>query len=101
MPTPVRLAQRLRFNKHGEPISAGTWDDIVRIINWVCTHWDTQDEGIWETRLGRRDHTYSRLMCWVAIERAIRIARQWGLPGDLGVSGESRDAIHRQIMQRG
>ncbi len=89
------------YNKHGSPISAATWADLVGIVDWVCENWDGEDEGIWETRTGRKDHTYSRLMCWVAIERTIRIARQRGLPGDLNRWMAARDAIFRQVMERG
>ncbi|MCW2984644.1 MAG: glycosyl hydrolase, partial [Conexibacter sp.] len=89
------------YNKHGSSISSATWDDLVGIVEWVCENWDGEDEGIWETRAGRKDHTYSRLMCWVAIERTIRIARQRGLPGDLERWMTARDAIYRQIMERG
>ena len=45
------------------------------MVDWVCENWDQADEGIWEVRGGRQHFTYSRLMCWVALERAIRIAR--------------------------
>jgi len=89
------------YNKHGLPISSATWDDLTRIVDWVCASWDQEDEGIWETRAGRKDHTYSRLMCWVAVERSIRMARQRGLPADLGRWMDTRDAIYRQIMERG
>src|SRR5262249_32890011 len=59
------------------------------------------DEGIWEVRGGRQDFTYSRLQCWVAVERAVRIARQRGLPADLVRWLGARDAIYHQIMERG
>ena len=88
-------------NKWGEPISADRWDAVTRIVDWVCGHWDQPDEGIWETRGGRKSFTYSRLMCWVAIERAIRIARQRGLPADEPRWLQARDDIYRQIMARG
>lgn len=89
------------YNKYGSPVSSDTWNDLTRIISWVCDHWDSEDEGIWETRAGRRHHTFSRLMCWVAIERAVRMARQRGLPADLDRWIGERDAIYRQIMDRG
>ena len=89
------------FDKRGTPVSAATWDDLVGVVDWVCDNWDGPDEGIWETRAGRKDHTYSRLMCWVAIERTIRMARRRGLPGDLERWMAARDAIYRQIMDRG
>src|SRR5205823_10438488 len=59
------------------------------------------DEGIWEVRGGRQQFTYSRLMSWVAVERAIRIASQRGLPGDLVKWRGARDEIYHQIMARG
>ncbi|HEX6586812.1 MAG TPA: glycoside hydrolase family 15 protein, partial [Solirubrobacterales bacterium] len=59
------------------------WMELTRNLEWLMDNWDQPDEGIWETRGGRRDYTYSRRMSWVAVERAIRIARQRGLPADL------------------
>jgi GH15 family glucan-1,4-alpha-glucosidase len=89
------------YNKYGEPIHHEAWEDLSRLVDWVCANWDQPDEGIWETRGGRKDFTFSRLMCWVAIERAIRIARQRGLPADLVTWMKHRDEIYRQIMKRG
>src|SRR3954452_11982361 len=71
------------FNKYGRPIFNETWSHVRRIVDWLCEHWDQVDEGIWETRGGQKDFTYSRLMSWVAIERAIRMNRARGLPGDI------------------
>jgi len=89
------------YDKWGKPISSGYWDAICELVDWLCDHWDQPDEGIWETRGGRKNFVYSRLMCWVAIERAMRMATHRGLPANLGHWGEARDAIYRQIMQRG
>ncbi len=89
------------YNKHGAPISHDSWDDLCRIVEWVCGNWDQADEGIWETRGGRQHFTYSRVMSWVAVERAIRIARQRGLPGDIVRWLAARDEIYHQIMRRG
>jgi GH15 family glucan-1,4-alpha-glucosidase len=89
------------YNKYGTAISHESWQDLCRIVEWVCTHWDQADEGIWETRGGRHDFTYSRLMSWVAIERAVRVARQRGLPADLVRWMGHRDEIYNQIMARG
>ena len=49
-------------NKHGTPIYHDAWEDLRRIVDWLCEHWDQADEGIWETRGGRQQFTYSRLM---------------------------------------
>ena len=88
------------YNKWGQPISSGVWEGVTTFVEWVCKNWDQPDEGVWETRGGRRDFLYSRLMCWVAIERAIRVAHQRGLPADLVRWGHARDAIYHQIMDR-
>ncbi|HUB41506.1 MAG TPA: glycoside hydrolase family 15 protein [Streptosporangiaceae bacterium] len=89
------------YDKWGQPISSDHWDELCALVDWVCEHWDQPDDGIWETRGGRKNFLYSRLMCWVAIERAMRMARRRGLPANLAHWGESRDAIYREIMQRG
>ncbi len=89
------------YNRYGNPISHDAWVDLSRIVEWVCEHWDQADEGIWEVRGGRQRFTYSRLMSWVAVERAIRIAQQRGLPGDVVAWMGERDRIYRHIMERG
>jgi len=77
------------------------WADLTRLVDWVCENWDQADEGIWEIRGGRQHFTYSRLMSWVAIERAIRIAFERGLPADVIRWQSTRDSIYHQIMARG
>ena len=89
------------YNKYGTPIYHDAWEDLSRVVEWVCENWDQADEGIWETRGGRKHFIHSRLMSWVAIERALRITRQRGLPGDLVRWTNARDRIYRQIWERG
>jgi GH15 family glucan-1,4-alpha-glucosidase len=89
------------YNKYGEPISYDEWRALAGIVDWLCENWDRADEGIWEVRGGRQHFTYSRLMCWVAIERAIRMARQRGLPCDMVRWLRVRDTITEQVMERG
>ncbi|MEQ7129131.1 glycoside hydrolase family 15 protein [Actinopolymorpha sp. B11F2] len=89
------------YNKWGEPISSDLWDTVSNLVGWVCEHWNQPDEGVWETRGGRKNFLYSRLMCWVAIERAIRMARARGLPADLSHWGMVRDTIYQEIMRHG
>jgi GH15 family glucan-1,4-alpha-glucosidase len=78
-------------NKFGLPIYYDGWLDLTRNLEWLIDHWDQPDEGIWEARGGRRNYTYSRLMSWVAIDRAIRVAQQRGLPGDITRWSDARD----------
>lgn len=89
------------YNKYGPGISHDAWQDLVRIVEWVVDNWDREDAGMWEIRDEPRRHTTSWLMCWVAVERALRVARQRGLPGDLVRWGEARDAIYDRIMTDG
>jgi len=86
------------FNKYGPGISHDAWKDLTRVLEWVMEHWDRPDAGMWEIRDEPRAHTTSRLMCWVAIERMMRTARQRGLPGDLSGWAEVRDAVYERIM---
>jgi GH15 family glucan-1,4-alpha-glucosidase len=89
------------YNKYGSPIHHETWENVRRMVDWLCENWDQPDEGIWETRGGQKDFTYSRLMSWVAIERAIRMNRSRGLPGDIVRWLAERDRVYNQIMKRG
>jgi GH15 family glucan-1,4-alpha-glucosidase len=89
------------YNKYGSPIFTETWDNVRRVVDWLCDNWDQADEGIWETRGGQKDFTYSRLMSWVALERSVRMHRQRGLPGDIVKWLAARDRIYEQIMTKG
>jgi GH15 family glucan-1,4-alpha-glucosidase len=89
------------YNKYGAPISHEAWTDLARVVDWLTANWDRPDEGIWEVRDGRHEFTYSRLQSWVAFERAIRVARQRGLPADIVGWSRTRDDIYGQIMTRG
>jgi GH15 family glucan-1,4-alpha-glucosidase len=89
------------FNKHGSPISYDLWTRLRVLINWVCDNWQHRDEGIWETRGGRRDFVYSKLMCWVAIDRGLRLADKRSFPADRDKWLAIRDDIYEEIMDRG
>jgi GH15 family glucan-1,4-alpha-glucosidase len=86
--------QGLRIGERG-------WRRIVDLLDWVTGNWDQPEEGIWETRGGRQDFTYGRLMNWVALDRGIRLAERHGRPAPLDRWRRERDAIYRQIMDRG
>ncbi|MEU8995445.1 glycoside hydrolase family 15 protein [Streptomyces caniferus] len=89
------------YDKWGEPLSSDHWATVGTLVDWVCDNWDQPDEGIWETRGKPQRFLYSQLMCWVAIERAMRIATHRGLPADTPRWAHARDAIYRRIMQSG
>jgi GH15 family glucan-1,4-alpha-glucosidase len=77
------------------------WLDLVRMLDWLCDNWDQPDEGVWETRGGRRPFTYARLMSWVAFDRAIRMAMDRARPADLVKWTGARDSIYRAIHDKG
>jgi GH15 family glucan-1,4-alpha-glucosidase len=77
------------------------WVAIRELLDWLADHWDQPEEGIWETRGGRKDFTYGRLMCWVAFDRGIRMAASHGRPAAVGRWTEARDAIYEQILDKG
>jgi GH15 family glucan-1,4-alpha-glucosidase len=89
------------YNKHGTPISYDLWAHLRRILNWVADNWRRPDEGIWETRGGRRPFVFSRLMCWVALDRGLRLAEKRSFPADRRRWHEERDAIYTEIMTKG
>jgi GH15 family glucan-1,4-alpha-glucosidase len=89
------------YNKWAQPLSSDQWEGIRVRTDWVCDNWDQPDEGIWETRGGRQKFLYSRLMCWVAVERAIRMAVHRGLPADQVRWCRVRDEIYSAVMQAG
>jgi GH15 family glucan-1,4-alpha-glucosidase len=76
------------------------WIGVSNMVDWVCENWQTPDEGIWETRGGRKRFTHSGLMCWVALDRAIRIARDRAFPCDLVRWMSVRDEIYRWLMEK-
>jgi GH15 family glucan-1,4-alpha-glucosidase len=87
------------YDKYAEPTSYDLWRHIVDLIEWVCGHWDCTDEGIWEVRSGRRDHLYSRLLCWVAVDRGIRLSIKRSLPAPIERWLGVRDAIYRDVFE--
>jgi GH15 family glucan-1,4-alpha-glucosidase len=77
------------------------WTRLQGVLGWLTNHWDQPDEGIWETRGGKQPFTYGRMMCWLAMDRALRLASDQGLPLDQARVTAERDKIYEQIMTRG
>jgi len=115
---PVRIgngaADQLQLDIYGEAVDAiyladtqgiqaahRGWLQVARIIDWLCEHWDQPDEGIWETRGGRRDFTYGRFQTWVALDRAIRMAALRARPANVARWTAERDRVYNQIMEKG
>jgi GH15 family glucan-1,4-alpha-glucosidase len=115
---PVRIgngaADQLQLDIYGEALDAvgkidsrglqpayQGWRALASMIDWLCEHWDQPDEGVWETRGGRKDFTYGRVQCWVALDRAIRLAESLGRPADIVRWRRERDTVYEQVMKRG
>jgi GH15 family glucan-1,4-alpha-glucosidase len=77
------------------------WTELADMIDWLCDNWDQPDEGIWETRGGRRNFTYGRFQTWVALDRALKVAARRGRPGNTTRWTTERDRVYNQIMERG
>lgn len=89
------------YNKYGNPISYDLWVYLRRLINWVCDNWKRKDEGVWEVRGGQQHFVYSKLMCWVALDRGIRLADKRSFPADRDRWLAVRDQIYEDIMNNG
>ncbi|MCW2546988.1 MAG: hypothetical protein JWN96_1448 [Mycobacterium sp.] len=87
--------------QRGLEIGHAGWTAVCRLLEWLSANWDQPEEGIWETRGGRKDFTYGRLMSWVAFDRGIRLAATLGRPAPIDQWVRHRDAIYAQIMERG
>ncbi|WP_181782374.1 glycoside hydrolase family 15 protein [Pseudonocardia pini] len=88
-------------DQHAVRLDHRGWQAVRRLVGWLCENWDSPDEGVWETRGGRRDFVYGRLMSWVAFDRAIRMARDRARPGDIPEWTRQRDLIYDQVIEKG
>jgi pentatricopeptide repeat protein len=89
------------YSKHVEPVSYDVWRSLRRMFAWVAENWRRPDDGIWEVRGGRQHFVYSKLQCWVALDRGFRMADQHGLPIDRERLLQARDSIYEAVMEEG
>ena len=89
------------FRKFGGSVDPEYWEYLRRVVNFVIDHWREPDEGIWETRGGRQHFVFSKVMCWVALDRAIKAATDLGLPGDIAAWRTARAEIWNEVMDKG
>ena len=85
------------YNKYGEPISYDFWKDIEEQIDWLADNWDQPDDGIWEVRGGRQKFLSSRVACWVALDRAMKLSDMRSFPRN-GKWKKERDKIYESIF---
>ncbi|MEU8531168.1 glycoside hydrolase family 15 protein [Streptomyces sp. NPDC048629] len=115
---PVRVgngaAEQLQLDIYGEAMYAlgqglgldnkptyRGWQAVSGLLDWLADAWDGPDEGIWETRGGQQDFTFSRVMSWVAFDRGLRLAQEFGRPAALDTWRAARDEIFEQVMHSG
>jgi GH15 family glucan-1,4-alpha-glucosidase len=87
------------FDKFRESTSYSLWSRIAALVDWVAGNWRQPDDGVWEVRSGRHEFLYSRLLCWVAIDRGIRMAVKRSFPAPLARWREARDDIYREVHE--
>jgi GH15 family glucan-1,4-alpha-glucosidase len=89
------------YNKHAAPLSFDMWANLRTLLEWLERNWQKPDSGIWEIRGEPRQFVHSKVMCWVAFERAMRVARARGLPGPYEKWRAARDAIYEDTLEKG
>jgi GH15 family glucan-1,4-alpha-glucosidase len=115
---PVRIgnaaAEQFQLDVYGEVMDAlhqgrraglkqddPAWGLQVKLMDYVEAHWTDPDEGIWEVRGGPKQFTHSKLMAWVAADRAVKAVEEFGLPGPVERWRELRDEIRDDILKNG
>jgi GH15 family glucan-1,4-alpha-glucosidase len=115
---PVRIgnaaAEQFQLDVYGEVMDAlhqgrraglkqddPAWGLQVKLMNYVEEHWQEPDEGIWEVRGGSKHFTHSKLMAWVAVDRAVKAVQEFGLAGPVDRWIELRDTIRADILKKG
>ncbi len=89
------------YDKYGTALSYDTWVQIERMLDWLAANWEQPDQSIWEVRGGRQDFTYSKLQCWVALDRGLRLARKRSFPSEGFIWLRERNRIYTAIMEKG
>ncbi len=114
---PVRIgnaaATQLQLDVYGEvletaylwsrvhEVTEGTWQALRELVDWVAENWGRADSGIWEIRHEVRDHVYSKVMCWVALDRGVKLAEAYGLKGDIAKWRQAAKACRSEVLARG
>ncbi|MBT2389206.1 glycoside hydrolase family 15 protein [Streptomyces sp. ISL-1] len=115
---PVRIgngaAEQLQMDIYGEALDSiyfahqrgialdhKGWTSLLTLLEWLSEHWDQPGEGLWETRGGRKNFTYGRVMSWVAFDRALRLAAASGRPAHVARWSKERDKIYEQVLTKG
>ena len=82
-------------------VDSELWQVLRSIANYVVKIWQLPDEGLWEVRGGARHFVHSKVMCWIALDRAIRLAEAHGLKGEIDIWKEEKEKIYKEVMEKG
>ncbi|MGH9299412.1 MAG: glycoside hydrolase family 15 protein [Acidimicrobiales bacterium] len=85
---------------HGAPADENIWSLVCNLLEWLKDGWRKEDAGIWEVRGPARHFTHSKVMAWVAFDRAVRACEEFGRDGPVGRWRTLRDEIHAEVLAR-
>ena len=88
-------------SQYGETITETTWETVCDIIEYVCTFWDKRGAGMWEVRSEPEHFVHSKVMCWVALDRGIKMAQEQGLEAPIGHWSSVRSNIRDTVLKKG
>ena len=86
---------------HGGRANDNAWALALKLLEWLETGWRRDDSGLWEMRGPPRPFTHSKVMAWVAFDRAVRFSEQFGRKGPVGRWAALRDEIRAEVLKRG
>ncbi|PSQ46807.1 hypothetical protein BRD19_11305 [Halobacteriales archaeon SW_7_65_23] len=86
---------------YGETITGTTWETVREVIEYVCTLWNKRGAGMWEVRSEPEQFVHSKVMCWVALDRGIKMATERGFEAPLDHWREVRSEIREVVLERG
>jgi GH15 family glucan-1,4-alpha-glucosidase len=89
------------YRRFGGRMDEEYWGYLRRVVQFVLDHWKDPDDGIWEARAERQQFVFSKVMCWVALDRAIKAATELNLPGDVELWKRVREEIRQTVLSRG
>ncbi|KAJ1964665.1 hypothetical protein GGI12_001267 [Dipsacomyces acuminosporus] len=89
------------YNKYSNPLSYDEWLQVRALVDYICANYNQPDSGIWEVRGTRQNFTYSKLQCWVAIDRGIRLVEKREFPcANLSHWRKCRDSLYEEVMDK-
>ncbi|ARS34388.1 glycoside hydrolase family 15 protein [Pontibacter actiniarum] len=87
------------YDRHGGPVTFESWKHVQKFVDFVASNWQRKDHGIWEVRGNKEEFIHSKIMCWVALDRGIKLAQERSFPGPLDAWREVRDRIYLDVYE--